>query len=1225
MEAEFDLIESRISGNNIIEASAGTGKTYSIEGLYIRILLQPYLDKAHEGIQRGVENILVVTYTEAATTELRLRILEKLRLTLKGFQIAKSLLQEEEKRNPQALRSALIELKDQFILDLITSILPEIDQKGTGLLQNISRQLKSALLSFDEAAIFTIHGFCKRMLSDYSLESRSGFEFDFTKNQQHIIDECVNDHWRNQVYQSNQQYVDLLLSYFETPSKITDHLKPVLNKPYAIILPSDKPLLKGWFDDLMTQFQSLKQSWLENRSEIEKLIQDNSKKFKKNYLDKTPILFEEMDYFFSSNSPHEIPAISKNLTPPIIAGATRVRIDPINHDFFEEFEPFYDFMGTLKAKLVAEFIPRLIGKLQKRKEILNILSFDDLLMNLKEALKGKGGRELENKISKRFHIALIDEFQDTDPIQYEIFNRLFHNKVPLFLIGDPKQSIYNFRGADIFAYFKAVHDADDKKHLKTNYRSCKDLVRAFNTIFSNHGGEGKFVFDDKIKYIDSEGSPTKPDRLLIVDDEEPAPFQFWFLRDIDTNNAAEIRGKILQATVSEIVRLLNLGVQNRAIIKTDSDESPGKPVEPRDIAILVSSHKEANRLQEALRERGVPSIQRGTRNIFETKEFFEIKLLLKGVYEYHRESALRPVFVTEFFENQSEGLLDLFNDEVAWEKIIDQFQELNHIWQKRGLFAMMQSFMEQERIRENFLRFEDGERKLSNLIQLAEILQRAQLENQLDAQGLIHWMEMIEQNPEEYEDNEIRLETDDEALSILTVHSSKGLQFPIVFCPYSWSTGKNLTETMFHDPENEDRLTLDLLKTQYNKDIASNEKVAEQIRLAYVAFTRAKACCYIAWGKIGGSKNSCYSRLFHQNFKNSKSTSFTGISVDDYWSDLKDLEQRSKGSILVSDLPDGRMDNFESGLPEDLNLTVHELDKKLISDSRIYSFTGLTKKENLYHAESDIAKEDNGEVDSDEAPPAPIIETVLSDFPGGTNTGNFFHDILENTDFHAPPADEMITTKLAQYGFSNDLKGKAVELVELIRSLPLNSDFLQTGSHTFASIPSKQVIKEMPFYFALNRVNLSRARQLVKDCEESAIHTALLNSLEFIDFNRINGFMKGFIDMVFCCEGRYYILDWKTNHLGDRADSYSKEQMELKINDYHYNLQYIIYTVALHKYLKTRIPDYKFETHFGGIYYIFLRGLNDREPESGVYYQSLAESKAVIEGLDALFVGGAND
>ncbi len=1219
MTAEFDLIRSPISGNNIIEASAGTGKTYSIEGLYVRALLLPFLEQDSRREQTiSVGNILVVTYTEAAIAELRIRICEKLRRTLNGFKTIKKQQLKPGSIDKKQLLSELEAPDDPFINDLVLFAMPLIENSSE-CTDRIINQLKLAFLSFDEAAIFTIHGFCKRMLSDYALEAQSGFDFEFTTNQSQMIEECVSDFWRNQVYQADSQYADFFLSFFKTPSEITSYFTAVINKPYSDLLPAAGRLDKDWFAALMKQYRQLQKEWANDKSEIRALIDENEEGIYKNYRKDVAKLFNHMDQFFSQSVPTGLPAIAKNLTPLVIRKMTKTQYESITHSFFDTFEPFYHTMAHLKEHLVADCIPILTDDFRRRKERINLLSFDDLLINLNEALNQQSGNELTDKIRKRFQLALIDEFQDTDPIQYEIFHHLFYNHIPLFLIGDPKQSIYNFRGADIFAYFKAVRDGGTKTHLTTNWRSCQDLVKAFNAIFSEVGAHDQFVFKDKIQYTDSAGTPSKPDRSLIVEGRKPAPFQFWFHKADDPIASADIRTQILQATVAEIVRLLNLGVEGHAGFETGDPLTPFQPVEPKDIAILVSSHRQATMFQNALRAKNVPSVQKGTGNIFETKEFYEIKCLLKAVAEYHHEASLKPVFVTDLYDYQGDELLALFENEEQWERVVDEFQRLNKTWHKKGLFAMFRQFMTRQTIRERLLSFEGGERKLSNFIQICEILHRVQVEDQLDNPGLIQWMEMIVHSPQDYEDNEIRLETDDDALSILTIHSSKGLQFPIVFCPYAWSTGKRTSEVMFHDPEHSDRLTWDLTGQDQNKKKAKLERLAEQIRLTYVAFTRAEYCCYTAWGKINRYGDSCYNHLFHKGFKGQKG-GYDKIPIDVFRQDLLDLQKRSDHTIAVTELPAGSSKPFRPNPIQDPDLVVRVIDKSPQPASGIFSFTSLTQKEGDHPVEAD--DHDIGEEDQTE--PTDLEKSPLSllSFPGGITTGNLFHDILEHVDFQsADLPSEMVITKLKNYGFAEERGPLILDLIGYLRTLLITSDYTGEEPFSFSMITPDQMVREMPFYFVLNQVALAKTIEITQSSGSTPLHTALLDNLKFIPHDSINGFMKGFMDMVFCYQGRYYILDWKTNILGTQLEDYSADRIRNKINEYHYNLQYLIYSVALHQYLKQRIPDYDYGRHFGGVFYVFIRGIQDDTGQYGIYYESLAPFRELIESLESLFRG----
>lgn len=1233
---EFDLLTSPITGNTIIEASAGTGKTYSIEGIYIRFLLQAFENGTIIPEKRlEVKNILVVTYTEAATAELHERILQKVQNTLLGFEQIQRHQSQLKNITKNEAQSSILNVGDELLEELILSYcFDEMDLLfSEQYITDIIDHLKLAVFSFDEAAIFTIHAFCRRLLTDYSLETKVGTEFEMLKDQGELIDGCVNDFWRNQVYGGDSPYSRFFIETFPTPGDIKTYFNKVATRRDVTIHPTPTQSGEEWFKEMELEFQHLKSHWEKEKSALKTLLQSHEGDLNKTYWKNVIPSLDVIDRFFKSDAPlgaHNLKVkstvIGMNWFFPekLEAKTKKGKLTP-NHPLFEAFELYSDRVEKPKGKLAATFVQTLIKHLDKKKKELGLTSFDDLLLLVQKALTSvETGASLAEKVRNRFKAALIDEFQDTDPVQYGIFHQLFHDHCPLFFIGDPKQSIYNFRGADLFSYFKAVQNASNRQLLKTNWRSDRDLVSAINTIFRGEQQSDQFLYEKQITFTPSKGAETKPVRSFIINGDTPSPFTFWISDGDEEISIGTARQKIMDATVAEIVRLLNAGHIGNAGFDT-SLESGGatdtdiRPVQPKDIAILVRKHREAQAFQTALLEKGIPSVMKTTESIFNTDDFSQMLLLLQGICFYNKESRVKAALLTDFFQFTGTGLFELSQDENRWEQVINQFREYHDLWIRKGFYAMIRHFMKNQNLRSKILACEGGERKLTNILQIIEILHKVQLEKKLNISGSIRWMQHMQENAENGEENEIRLETDQDALKIMTLHASKGLEFPIVFCPSSWELGQaDKNGTYYHDPDKDHQMTLDFMEEEKGKELAKEERLAEEIRLAYVAFTRAKHLCYTAWcDKIKSSahfnaKNSCYHHLFLRNQPQNESCQ----------SAFQNLQNRSNGTIQVLELPERTDEIFQGGL-----CTEEKLERKIFSrilkkSFGVYSFSGLNKRLEQIDVENEndeiIEKPDESE---DVTIPGESKEITIHTFPGGTQTGNFFHDILEHCSFANTSAKELSTLaeeKATQYQIDEKWLTTAIEQVEHIRTLPFKSPYEADKTFSFSILPDHQVLKEMEFFFSINNFDQTSLSQVVQKHRGKGLDT-ILDLLEKIGRTELKGFMTGFIDMIFCHNNRYYILDWKSNKLGPDIGFYTHDYLVESIEHSHYNLQYLIYTVALHKYLKNRLAGYDFEKHFGGVYYIYLRGIENDSTANGVFYDSLQNVKELIKDLAELF------
>ena len=551
---EFDLLKSPLQGTNLIEASAGTGKTYAITALFLRLILEKAL---------FVDQILVVTYTVAATEELRDRIRRKLREAIAAFSSGQS--------------------KDQFLIDLVRKI---PDRK-----EAVAR-LQVALHDFDEAPIFTIHGFCQRTLHERAFESGSLFDTELSTDPQSILEEIVNDFWRRHFYQAPPELVIYAQNKKYSPGYFLDLLKRKTPGQNPQVIPESGPVEMNSLKTFRRGFERLKETWPGVRPAVLEKLSDPALK----YYGNPEKLIGLMDKYTAAQWP-ALPLFEKfeKFTTATLAESTKKKQITPQHPFFDLCQEFQGTSAALSSEmdryllfLKAEIFRYLEKELPARKQKKNIQFFDDLLTRLASSLQKAGGEDLVKAIQNRYQAALIDEFQDTDPVQYAIFHSVFAGEDSiLFLIGDPKQAIYSFRGADLFAYLKAAAHVGSRYTLRHNWRSEPGLIRAVNEIFSR--GQKPFVYDE-ISFQQAGFREHPQDTLRIGGRSEP-PFRLWFLEgDADKPLSKErAREPISRAVAAEISRLIDLGRQGKAIIGDH-------PVREEDIAVLVRMNDEASHI-----------------------------------------------------------------------------------------------------------------------------------------------------------------------------------------------------------------------------------------------------------------------------------------------------------------------------------------------------------------------------------------------------------------------------------------------------------------------------------------------------------------------------------------------------------------------------------------------------------------------------------------------------
>ncbi len=1201
---EFDLLTSPLEGTNLIEASAGTGKTYAITGLFLRLILEKNL---------SVNEILVVTFTEAATEELRDRIRKTLREAVGAFsrgQGGSELLHHLVEGHPDSASAA--------------------------------RSLREALRDFDEAAIFTIHGFCRRMLDENAFESGSLFDTELVNYEEDIKREIVEDFWRQQVYNASPLFVNYAINRRFTPENLLPLVSSRSGQPYLKIIPeADIPDSSPQETAFRSCFDKVGRAWASARAEVEDLLTNREALSRIKYRkDRIPAWIRGMDDYVASggNDLESFDHLTK-FTSSELAGSVRKGCGPPVHPFFdlcEELiekkkaleEVFDERLLGLKARLFG-YLPR---ELAQRKREKNVQSFDDLLINLKHALEGGHGEALANAIRTQFKAALIDEFQDTDPIQYAIFKRVFENdKNVLFLIGDPKQAIYGFRGADVFAYIEASQDVKTRYTLAENWRSEPDLIAAVNTVFAR--AKRPFVYDE-IRFQPAEPAAAENREMLTVDGEFESPLQLVLLnasKVTDSGKALakkEARELICKSVAAEISRLLHLGRKTRMLLGE-------RPIGERDIAVLVRRNDEARQMQKALSALKIPSVLYSTANLFDSAEALEMERILTAMGQPKNERRLREALATDMMGVKGEALEDRPENEPLLEGWLAQFKDCHDLWRERGFVRMFRHFMSEAGVLSRLMAFPDGERRCTNVLHLIEVLQETSVERKLGMAGLLKWLsEQRDPSTPRLEEHQLRLESDENAVKLVTIHKSKGLEYPVVFCPFTWDGSRvrnSGSPFAFHNEHDNMRLTLDLgsKSKDENRRQAEKELLSENLRLLYVALTRARNRCYLVWGRFSEAETSAPAYILHQptsaeaeKIMNATAERFGALRDEDVRRELEVVEDSAGRTIRLSEMDTeaGRQYSVPPG--DKVELTRREFSGDMDRHWQILSFSSLASvSEQPYVA--DLADRDaikpadgNGRKASEGAGAGE--EPSIFSFPRGARAGTLLHDIFEHLDFtqeDSTPMRDLVTEKLKEYGFASLWQEMLCAMIRRVLSTPLDPDRID---FTLSHIHNKDRLNELEFYFPLRPFSPKRLKGILAKCNASDLPAGLPEFDGRLRFSPVKGFMKGFMDMVFQFQERFYLIDWKSNWLGDTAEDYGQDCLVRAMEDGLYTLQYSIYTVALDRYLSLRLPSYDYETHFGGVYYIFLRGVDPvRGPDFGIYRDkpSVALVKTLRENL----------
>ncbi|KPK28818.1 MAG: hypothetical protein AMJ61_00845 [Desulfobacterales bacterium SG8_35_2] len=1216
----FDLARSPLEGLNLIDASAGTGKTYTICGVVLRLLLEKHLP---------IEQILVVTYTEAATEDLRDRIRQKLRQALDAVKTQSS--------------------DDEFLQEYLANIK---DCKEAEL------RLSEALRSFDAAAIFTIHGFCQRMLLENSFESNTLFDTELIADDSYLIKEIVEDFWRRNFSGTSNlfnQYVASKLS----PQALHDFLSPIIPHPFLQFIPdiefaSGCNRLSDTEAEYFESYRTVCQEWGAARQEVmHDLLQSpllNRSKYKKARM---LLIISHMDDMASACIP--APCLFDGfmqLTSTQIRYATKAKATPKILPFYVRCDNLmllrdnlldqYDrCLLALKKRLLESFRPELArGKARD-----NVYSFDDLLQKLHTALTSPAGVSFARSVAEKYPAALIDEFQDTDRLQFEIFQTIYKERALLFLIGDPKQAIYSFRGADIFTYMDAAAGSPLTHHtLGVNHRSSPELIKAVNTIFCR--AQNPFIFD-AISFQPVNAAPKKDAEYLTIDGQKEKPFILWYLgRKSDSGEASPAsspknkrlskttaRNSIISQVAAEVCRLLNLASENRLCTNK-------RKLLPGDIAILVRKNAEARKMQQALTELYVPSVLHSGDNLFASEEAQELSLLLRAIIVPNNIRKIKSSLLTRFIDLPAKAINLLRDISPESEKIIEhwltKFRTYHELWARYGFIQMFWAVLRENRVRQRLLSMDNGERSLTNILHLAEILHREAFNNGLNMTALLGYLhERLANNQGNNIEHQLRLESDENRVKIVTIHKAKGLEYLVVFCPFTWEGLRTDMKKgcLFHHQETGEKTALifDAGSSDLEKHLekARQEEMAENLRLLYVALTRAVLRCYFVWGPFKGAETSAPAYLLHQG-QNKKAISapavenentlmqkvasrFLALSDHEILADLHDLAAAAEGTIRISTAAE----MSETCLQENaapLPLRYRKFKGTIASDWKINSFSSLTANKPTLSASSQTLLDsalDRDEIYAGSSVSAELpasqdkTQDILS-FPHGARPGTFLHEILEQADFNngPPVTEQFIGEKLRHFGYEASWYPVIAEMLNNLGNTILHKD---SPELKLSNVSRANCLHELEFYFPLSLINKESLKRIFVPKKPhgftAATATLMSGQLEWLSLSPVKGYMRGFIDLVFAFEEKFYIVDWKSNYLGSTIENYHHEKLADSILSNFYFLQYHIYCLALHNFLQTRLPDYRYESHFGGVFYMFLRGVNQtRGPDYGIYH-----------------------
>ncbi|MCU5774657.1 exodeoxyribonuclease V subunit beta [Erwiniaceae bacterium BAC15a-03b] len=1170
----LDPLTLPLAGERLIEASAGTGKTFTIGLLYLRLLLGLGQQAAYPR-PLSVEEILVVTFTEAATAELRGRI----------------------RSNIHQLRIACV----RGVTDdpMLQQLLSQIDD-----LQQAASMLLAAERQMDEAAIFTIHGFCQRMLNLNAFESGMLFEQQLIEDEHTLRRQATADFWRRHCYPLPLSIAQVVAAEWSGPDALLSTLSPWLQgeSPTLKYPPALEETLSERHAKLIARINKLKAQWLAAAAELHALISDSgvdkrsySSKHLPNWLDKIGQWAQEETQTYS------VPKDLERFAQSTLLDKTKKGEAP-RHALFSAVELFLAEPLSLRDLVIARALQEIRFATRQEKRLRAQLGFDDLLSRFDEALQQPGGPLLASTIRNRYPVALIDEFQDTDPQQYRIFRTLYvgQPESALLLIGDPKQAIYAFRGADIFTYMKARSEVSAHYTLDTNWRSSPSMIASVNQLFSRL--DNPFLFRE-IPFLPVQAAAPNQALRFTVDGQPQPALRFW-LQPGSGIGVSEYQQYMARQCAAEIRHWLSAGQQGKALIGRGDKM---RAVQASDITILVRSYGEAAVMREALNGLNIPSVYLSNRDsVFSTPEARELLWLLQAVLAPEQERTLRSALATSILGLDALTLDSLSQDERAWNQLVDEFDHYRQHWLKRGVLPMLRELMVKRHIGENLLLSDSGERRLTDLLHLGELLQEAA--TQLDSEhALVRWLaQQIAQPDSQASNQQLRLESDRHLVQIVTIHKSKGLEYSLVWLPFV-ANFREAANGIYHDRQTFQAL-LDLQGDEESQQLAEQERLAEDLRLLYVALTRSIWHCSIGIAPlVKGNRKKEGSSDLHKS-----ALGFLlqrGEEADS--AQLLALLQQLEGEVMAL-TSEEVSDNtpWQPALADQQLLSSRQVGRTLRDEWRVTSYSGLQQ-----HG-STMALDLTPRFDVDAAGEAgQVSEPTLTphSFPRGASPGTFLHSLFENIDFSQPLNSEWLQQQLQQQGYDEMWLPVLEQWVERILATPLDNSGVSLNK-----LQPQQMQVELQFYLPINA--LLTAPALDKVMRQ---YDALSAQAPELNFHQVRGMLKGFIDLVFCWQGKYYLLDYKSNWLGDESAAYTPQAMEQAMIAHRYDLQYQLYTLALHRYLRHRLADYDYQHHFGGVLYLFLRGVDGSASENGVFHTR--PSVEFVTALDQLFAASTQE
>ena len=1362
-----DLDAIPLNCHQLIEASAGTGKTHTITNLYLRLLL----GRATGLPPLAVNKILVLTFTNAATDELRRRIRNRIHQARRVFR---------QDTGPE----------DDFLARLMGD---SLDKDKDGKLLGAASRL------MDEASIFTIHGFCSRVLTEQSFDTGSLFRQELYDDREQLFQQACADFFRSHLTMLPEIEKQLAGKLWSRPEALAARLQPYVYRRELKLTPAravdvEAVNLEKDREALLADIREAKRGWV--KDDIARLLESADLKKRSKPITR----LQQMTDLCQGDDLGLDSELWEVYNRDSLEKARKKDGVLPTHPLFNLFNRIWSkqpIIEKLRENLWHVVLEEVRTRIRTTKERRHLLTLDDLLLNVRDAIRRSDSPSepsaLAELLAQRWPVAMIDEFQDTDDIQYEIFSRIYRTDFPhpdsppkgdaggrakddaggkakddaggrakddaggrvkddagdrakddaggkakddagdrakddaggkakddaggkakddaggkakggdrgLLMIGDPKQAIYQFRGADVYTYIKARRAVDRIHSLEKNWRSTPALVEAVNTLFDK---QGMFGVGEEIPFAPVKAAHAN--RQMTIDGEEVAPFELFVvghagtglnkdaarastlaapspepppklrgldkdsagastiaapspepppkLRGLDKDSAGastiaapspepppKLRGLdkdaartstlaapspepppkpraltkdaaralAMEYAAEQTSRLLNAGDKVRLGGKDDNDNS----LKAGEIAFLVKTWKDAAQVHKALARRGIQSVYLTRENVLLQPTADDLIHILRAALDPADDRAVRAALATRLLQCEAGEIEALGHDLQTRQAVIREFQEYHEAWQDRGIAFMLNRLLQKRRLAGKWLGQMAGERELTDFRHLTELLQQgAGLAPGM--RQLLNWFMRERQAAGNIDDEQrqLRLESDENLVKIVTMHSAKGLEYDVVMIPMPVFSAHKVAPkgpALYHASEENYRACLEVGDDKSHLERAMEEAIDEEIRLLYVAMTRARYRCYLGVPLIRGLEKTTFGRLLGP-FPDSP------LPIEEFGEQLR--LPANLFNIVDGEVADCTPYRPEAGVQD---LVPPPPVPRIDQGWRMHSYTSLSgrprdlERKTADDAIAGFADDDQGRGDSDGIGERDDSTTAAAEFsrfsfPRGAHVGLVLHKLLEDLDRVMSPEghgrERACNSALDKLGLGQNRGEWGRALTGWL------DDILKTPLHPAATslerIESHDRLNEMEFHFPVNNPAF-----VIDGLREAGY----LESLQIDPDFQLVGMMTGLIDLTFRHDGKYYVLDYKSNHLGDSFGDYGEAQLRQAIARHHYDLQYLIYSMALHKWLKARSHGYDYERDFGGVFYLFLRGMRGSETgDTGVYFHK--PPLAAIEKLSEL-------